>query len=153
MKSLQESLFDNNIKKGITIRQAYCLLAGHERIQTVGMPIGQMFMVNKLSKYPNPYYEGHMGDGLVGLLGIITDLPVPLEKDYNLGIECDWGQNAKKVLGKYIRRSWKQEFDENFEVNVRESCLGKNMIEIRLELYNETHSYVIGSYQFTFKLN
>lgn len=153
MKSLQESLFDNNIKKNLTIREVYCLLVGHEGVWSGGLPIGQMFIASKLLKYPNPYYKDQVGDGIAGLLGVIVDLPVPSEKDYNKGINCDWGQNAMKVLKKYIKQSWRHEFDEKFEVNVRKSCLGKDMIEIRLELYNETHSCVNGFYQFTFKQN
>ena len=153
MKSLKESLFDDNIKKLPTIREAYCLLAGKDGTWVGGLPLGQMFMTGKLSKYPNPYYRDQVGDGLSGLLGVIVDLPVPSEKDYNKGINCDWGQNAMKVLGKYVKSSWKHEFSEKFEVNVRKSCLGKDMIEIRLELYNETHSCTNGFYQFTFKPN
>jgi len=153
MKSLQESLFDDNVKKDITIREAYCLLAGRDGMWVGGLPLGQMFMANKLSNYPNPYYRDQVGDGLSGLLGVITDLPVPSEKDYNKGVNCKWGQNAMKTLGKYIKRSWKHEFNEKFEINVRKSALGKDMIEIRLELMDEIHSSAIGFYQFTFKLN
>ena len=152
MKSLKESLFDNNIKKDVTIREAYCLLAGKDGIWAGGMPIGQMFMANKLLKYPNPYYRDQVSDGLAGLLGVIVDLPVPSEIDYNKGSKSKWSENAKNVLNKYIQRSWKPEFDKGFEVNIRKSVLGKDMIEILLEFRPCVSKALDGFYQFTFKL-
>ena len=153
MKSLQESLFDDNIKKNPTIREAYCLLAGRDGMQAGGMMVGELFDSNKLRKYPEPYYQDMLGSGLAGLVGVVVDLPVPDKSDYNKGIYSDWSQGAMKVLRKYIKKSWLHHFDEYFGVNVRKSVLGKDMMDIRLELNDPETGSTNGYYQFTFKLN
>ena len=153
MRSLQESLFGDNIKKNPTIREAYHLLAGDDGFRAGGMLLSWLFMEDKLIKYPNPYPHTTFGDGLAGLAGIIADLSCPLEKDYNKGNDCDWSKNAIKVLSKYVKRSWKQEFNKNFKITVRKSFLGKNKIDICMELYDSETGFINGFYEFTFGLN
>lgn len=84
MKSLIESLFDNDlIKKDLTIRDACELDAGNLGLRTYGFSIGQMFNVGKLSKYPNPYTDYHLSgiNSLDHLIGIIMDQPMPTKSN------------------------------------------------------------------------
>lgn len=105
MKSLQESLFDDNIKKNPTIREAYGLLTGRTGFEVIGFEVGQMFNVDKLYDYPNPYYPDMLPPGVAGLLGLIVDQEPPTRKDFLIKGQSPWGTELKKKLTKYVKRS------------------------------------------------
>ena len=148
MKSLQESLFDNNINKEVTIRQAYCLLAGRGGLEAFGFEVGQMFNVDKLYDYPNPYYPDMFSPGIAGLLGLIVDQEPPTRKDFLVKGQSPWGEELKKKLTKYVKRSWKQEWDKKLEVIIDQFAPNNKIFSIELDFDHGT-----GVYRFLFKLN
>ena len=148
MKSLQESLFDNNINKEVTIRQAYCLLAGRGGLEAFGFEVGQMFNVDKLYDYPNPYYPDMFSPGIAGLLGLIVDQEPPTRKDFLVKGQSPWGEELKKKLTKYVKRSWKQEWDKKLEVIIDQFAPNNKIFSIELDFDHGT-----GIYRFLFKLN
>ena len=148
MKSLQESLFDNNINKEVTIRQAYCLLAGRSGLEAFGFEVGQMFNVDKLYDYPNPYYPDMFSPGIAGLLGLIVDQEPPTRKDFLVKGQSPWGEELKKKLTKYVKRSWKQEWDKKLEVIIDQFAPNNKIFSIELDFDHGT-----GVYRFLFKLN
>ena len=112
MKSLVESLFDKDlVKRKLTIRDGYKIM-DTVGIQTSGFHIGQMFDPVKLEHYPNKYDVDYIviTSAMTGLLGIIVDQPIPKDNDEK------WSDNLKKILTKYIKRSWKKEWDENIDI-------------------------------------
>ena len=119
MKSLKESLFDSDlVKKSITIRDV-CDLLDNNRGGAVasGFAIGQMFNVDKLAKYPNPYTNYHLSgiNTLDHLIGIIMDQPMPTKSNIKIS-DRKWCNDLKKVLTKYIKRSWKDEWEKKINV-------------------------------------
>ena len=148
MKSLQESLFDNNINKEVTIRQAYCLLAGGAGFEVFGFEVGQMFNVDKLYNYSNPYYPDMLSPGIAGLLGLIVDQEPPTRKDFLVKGQSPWGEELKKKLTKYVKRSWKQEWDKKLEVIIDQFAPNNKIFSIELNFDHGT-----GIYRFLFKLN
>jgi len=148
MKSLQESLFDDNIKKNPTIREAYCLLSGRAGFEVFGFEVGQMFNVDKLYDYPNPYYPDMFSPGVAGLLGLIVDQEPPTRKDFLVKGQSPWGAELKKKLTKYVKRSWKQEWDKKLEVIIDLFAPNSKIFSIELDFDHGT-----GIYRFLFKLN
>ena len=157
MKSLRESLFDKDlVKKDLKFRDAYDLLirgiddplAGCTGTRAWGMPIGQMFSSKKIEKYKTPYYPDILNKFFAGLLGVITDMPIPDKRDFNKGMYCDWCQKlmSKQYLGKYVLPSWKLEYDRKFEVGLK-NRVSNNSSLISLELRDGDN----GGYIFTFK--
>ena len=121
MKSLQESLFDKDLKeKDLKFREVYDLLAGHNGMQVWGMPIGPMFSTTKVTNYKNPYYPetGFFNAFNAGFLGIITDMPVPSEKDFH-NSTSKWCGDLNDRLLKYVRNDWKQEYKDMFIVELK----------------------------------
>ena len=118
MKSLQESLFDKDlVKKDLTIRDTYELLDTNRGMTAVGFPIGQMFDINKLNKYARAYELPlqRASDSLQKLIGVIADLPVPDIKNYR---KNGWDDLAKKILSKYIKSTWKQEWNNKVDIDL-----------------------------------
>ena len=148
MKSLQESLFDDNIKKEVTIRQAYCLVAGRDGFEAYGFEIGQMFNPNKLCNYPDPYYPDMYAAGIAGLLGIIVDQTPPTRKDLLVKGQSEWGAELKKKLSKYVSRPWKQEWEDKVMIKVDSFAMNGRVISIEINLDNG-----MGVYRLTFKRN
>ena len=121
MKSLKESLFDKDLKeKDLKFREVYDLLAGHNGMQVWGMPIGPMFSTTKVTNYKNPYYPetGFFNAFNAGFLGIITDMPVPSEKDFH-NSASKWCGDLNDRLLKYVRNDWKQEYKDKFVVELK----------------------------------
>lgn len=144
MKSLQESIFDDDLeKKEFTLRDMSCILAGTRGFSAHGAPIGYMFNVNRLKNYPNPYYQNLFSDSLSGLLGIIMDQPVPTRDRKNLDQWCD---TLKKELKKYISRAWLSEFNDKLTINFYFDMPNK-------KYYTITFDKDIGEYVFCFKWN
>lgn len=117
MKTLQESLFDKDLTtKEITLRHAYTP-TDNNPIKSWGANIMMMFDASKISKYPNPYeYEYKYPEGLQCLSGIIMDMPVPSKSDIKQGNKSKWCKDLKEKFDKYIRREWKQQWDDSVEV-------------------------------------
>lgn len=148
MKSLQESLFDDNIKKDLTIRQA-CDLAdepGIRGIRADGVPVGYLFDIKKLLKYPNPLELTNRLDSVNCLIGIIADQPIP-SKSSNSELE-KWGENMKKVLSKYVARTWRKEWDDKIEVYIKNWSAGSftGYFSVIISYDGEA-----GTYEFIFK--
>jgi len=142
MKSLQESLFDKDLaEKELTLRNAYDILGDYKGFKSWGMPIGQIFSVNMVNHYKNPYSSDERNDFFRGLFGIIMDMPVPSDKDINSG-GGDWAQKliSKQGLGKYVSPSWRHEYNEKFEAHLRKA--GKNLIEVIIQC-GDAGGYVI----------
>ena len=147
MKSLKESLFDNNIKKELTIRDVYEL----DRTSTGfgvtlhGVPIDHFFDIKKLLKYPNPYILSNVAviASMVHLLGIVADQPAPIKSTIKTS-DHKWCENLKKILTGYIKRSWKDEWDKKINIYLIEypnNCFG-----VSIDYGNGD-----GSYEFRFK--
>lgn len=136
MKSLQESLFDKDLaKKDLKFRDVYDIISRNETFRVVGTPITPMFSLPKVTKYKNPWARDIFPDFAAGLLGIIGDMPAPLEKDFNRGRSGSWCQKAMNILSKYITRSWKYEFDTAFEVYLWEEYInGVDSVTVELAL-------------------
>ena len=147
MKSLKESLFDNNIKKDLTIRDVCDLNQTNtgRGIIAAGMPIGQMFSAKKIRKYPHPYdIQNSSGLNLLDyFVGIIVDQPMPSKTDIKTS-NVKWCENLKKVLTKYVERGWRLEWDKKVDIYL-------------IEYPNDCFSVSIdfdcgtGSYEFLFK--
>lgn len=114
MKSLQESLFDQDlVDKEITIRQLYKLLPSNRGLSAMGMPIGQMFSVDKLNKYPHSFDTGRtVSSAFEKLVGIIVDMPVPTKEDVIASRHSKWSKDLKNKLSKYVKRDWRMEFEK-----------------------------------------
>ena len=146
MKSLQESLFDKDLmKKDLTIRSAYDLLDNSRGTAASGFPIGQMFNVDKIAKYPNPYTNYHLSgiNSLDHLIGIIMDQPVPTKSDVKTS-DHKWCENLKKVLTKYVKRSWKMEWENKISIYLIQ--YNKDCIGIGIDFNKGT-----GNFEFVFK--
>ena len=118
MKSLKESLFDSNlVKKDLTIRDVWDLLDNDRGAVASGFPIGQMFNVDKVAKYPNPYTDYHLSgiNTLDHFIGIIMDQPIPTKSNIKTS-DHKWCENLKKVLTKYVGRAWKDEWDKKIKI-------------------------------------
>lgn len=132
MKSLKESLFDKDLaKKDLTIRDVCDLLDNNRGAAAWGFPIGQMFNIDKIAKYPNPYTNYHLSgiNALDHLIGIIMDQPMPSKSNIKTS-DHKWCENLKKVLTKYIKRSWKNEWDKKIKIYLLEypnNCFGVNI--------------------------
>lgn len=150
MKSLKESLFDKDLaKKELKFRDVYKLLPGYAGMQVWGMPIGQMFSTTKIEKYRNPYYPDNgsfVNDFLAKFIGIIVNVQVPSKKDFN-DSKSKWCSQLKTTLRKYVRNDWKQEFDEKFEVLLK-NRVSNNSGLISIELQDGD----VGGYIFNFKI-
>ena len=147
MKSLQESLFDDNIKKTLTIRDV-CVLNQTNTGRGIiahGMPIGQMFSAEKIRKYPHPYdtQNNSFYNLLDCLIGIIVDQPMPSKSEIRTSGET-WCNNLKKVLTKYIFRSWRSEWDKKCDVYLIEYPHDCFAVSIDFDCGT-------GSYEFIFK--
>ena len=129
MKSLQESLFDNDLKtKELKFRDVYHMIPGHLGMQVSGVPLGNMFAPTKVIKYKNPYRpdDGFCNDFNAGILGIIVDMPVPNKNDFNKNRRSQWCIDLKSKLSEFIKPSWKQSFDEKFNVHLDNITFGKD---------------------------
>lgn len=148
MKSLQESLFDVDLKeKELRLRDVYELNDSNP-LRVIGVPIGQMFSETKITKYKNPLYpeRGFCNSFNAGLIGIIADMSAPDNKTINNGrLNYDWCQELLSKLGKYVRKDWKWAFDEKFGVDLRRA--GKELIQV---VFN--YDGGSGIYIYTFKL-
>ena len=146
MKSLQESLFDKDLmKKDLTIRDVCDLLTSGKGVSAYGFSIGQMFNVGKVSKYPNPYTNYHLSgiNSLDHLIGIIMDQPMPTKSNIKIS-DHKWCENLKKVLTKYVRRPWKDEWDKKIKIYLIE--YSDNYFGVNIDFDNNT-----GGYEFAFK--
>jgi len=149
MKSLQESLFDDNIKKDLTIRDV-CELNPTKTgrgIIAAGIPIGYFFSVDKLKKYPHPYdtTSNPEYNSLDYLIGVIVDQPMPSTSNIKTyDYKWKWCENLKKTLTKYVTRSWRSEWDKKIDIYL-------------IEYPNDCFAVSIdfdcgaGSYEFLFK--
>lgn len=148
MKSLQESLFDDNIKKELTIRQTHDLVnePGIRGVRASGIPIGYLFVTNKLLKYPYPWEDANIIDSVNCLIGIIGDQPVP-SKSSSSELE-KWGKNMKKVLSKYVARAWKKEWDDKIKVYIKNWSTGSFSGYFSVII---SYDYGAGTYEFVFK--
>lgn len=147
MKSLQESLFDDNIKKDLTIRDV-CELNPTKTgrgITAIGMPIGQMFSAQKIRKYPHPYdiQNSSVYNLLDYFVGIIVDQPMPSKSNIKTS-DHKWCENLKKVLTKYVTRSWRSEWDKKINIYLIEYPNDGFAVSIDFECGT-------GSYEFLFK--
>jgi len=135
MKTLQESLFDKDLTtKEITLRDAYT--PADNPIKSWGANILIMFNVSKLSKYPNPYkYDCLYSEELQCLSGIIMDMPIPSKSDMKLDNKSKWCKDLKEKLDKYIRREWKQQWDNSIDVGLVEQKSHELIIEIYLDKF------------------
>ena len=135
MKTLQESLFDNDLTaKEITLRDAYTSTV--QTIKSWGANIFMMFNVFKLSKYPNPYkYDHKYPESLQCLSGIIMDMPVPSKSDIKQCNKSKWCKDLKEKLDKYIKREWKQQWDDSVEVWLVKEKSHELIIEIDLDKF------------------
>lgn len=145
MKSLQESLFDDNIKKDLTIRQLCEISTSSRGITAVGVPIGYFFSVKKLLEYPNPYnWEKIASNNVLNyLIGVIVDQPMPSKSNIKTS-DHKWCENLKKALTKYIMRPWKNEWDKKINVYLIEYPNDGFAVSIDFDSG-------IGSYEFLFK--
>lgn len=145
MKSLKESLFDDNITKELTIRDAYDLLDNDRGIAASGFSIGQMFNANKIEKYNNPYTNYRLsGINLLDhFIGIIMDQPAPTKSEVKTS-NHKWCENLKKVLTKYVNRSWRFEWDKKIDVYLIEKPNDCFAVSIDFDCGT-------GSYEFIFK--
>lgn len=148
MKNLQESLFDNNIKKVLTIRDVCVLNQANtgRGIIAGGIPIGYFFSIATLRKYPHPYDTTGNSEynSLDYLIGVIVDQPMPSKSDIKTS-NTKWCENLKKVLTKYVARNWR--FEWNKKINVY-------LIEYPNDCFAVSIDYDCGagSYDFIFKL-
>ena len=147
MKSLQESLFDDNIKKDLTIRDV-CELnqtATGRGLIGMGIPIGHFFNVEKLKKYPNPYIDYYFSgvNSLDYLIGIIMDQPMPTKSNIKTS-DHKWCEKLKKDLTKYVSRSWKSEWDEKINIYLIE--YPRDCFAVSIDFDHGS-----GSYEFVFK--
>lgn len=145
MKSLQESLFDDNITKELTVRDACDLLDNNRGVSASGFSIGQMFNVDKIVKYDNPYTDYHLSgiNALDHFIGIIMNQPMPTKSDVKTS-DRKWCDDLKKVLTKYVKRSWKFEWDK--KVNVYLIEYPNDCFAVSIDFDSG-----VGSYEFTFK--
>jgi len=146
MKSLQESLFDKDLtKKDLTIRDVCDLLDVGEGIRAYGFSIGQMFNVDKIAKYPNPYIDYHLSgiNSLDYLIGIIMDQPMPTKSNIKTS-DHKWCENLKKVLTKYVRRPWRDEWDKKIKIYLISYPI--NYFGVNVDFDNNT-----GGFEFMFK--
>ena len=118
MKSLAESLFDDDlVTKKFRIRDVYKLLENSRGIFASGFPISAMFDSNKVNEYPNPYHGSSLESvSIEHLIGIIADQEIP-DLDNSSRIE-KWCKDLKKTLSKYIKRSWKKEWDDKVNISL-----------------------------------
>ena len=162
MKTLKESLFDKDLVQKsaeLTFGDVYGLLpdgedgGGRNNIEAMGFPIGQMFDPVKLMHYENKY-DGNDGNSIIGaitpqlaaLLGIIMNMSAPFEKDLG-DYDSKWGKNLKKILLKYIKRSWKDEFNKKLDIYLRKYIYRKTKL---VAVWFNFDNYG-GSLVFTFK--
>ena len=148
MRSLQESLFDDNIKKNVTIREVCCLLAGNKGVEVYGFPVGQMFNPVKLLHYPNPYYPDILQELVANLLGIIVDEEPPTKGDFNVRGQSKWGENLKKKLGKYVKNYWKQEWEEKVQIIINHYRPDLKIFSVEIDF-----DHGGGVFRFMFKMN
>ena len=140
MKSLQESLFDDNIKKNLKFRDVFDVKSENVfRIE--GFDIFRMFSVNKVVKYENPLHISKDQPFAAGFLGIIGDLPMPKENEFNK--DCDWSKQAYKIIRKYISNSWKYEYDRSCKISLKGNH-DLSEIDVEFEMCNgigKTHCF------------
>ena len=148
MKSLKESLFDDNIKRELTIRQTHDLAdePGIRGVRACGVPIGYFFDVKKLLRYPNPLDMDTRADSINCLIGIIADQPLP-PKSNSSELE-KWGENMKKILTKYVARAWKKEWDDKIEVYIKNWSTGPLLGYFSVIISFDGKA---GTYEFIFK--
>lgn len=120
MKSLKESLFDDNITKELTIRDVYELDLTSAGLGLVlhGVPIDHFFDIKKLLKYPNPYILPNNMTAfafMLHLLGIIADQSAPIKSTIKTSDHI-WCEVLKRILTGYIKRSWRYEWDKKINI-------------------------------------
>ncbi len=144
MKSLVESLFDNNIKKDLTIRQVCELSTSPRGIAAAGVPMGYFFNIKKLKEYENPFVTNG-SDVINCLIGIIADQPMPLLTGGMVWDKSnEWCANLKKILTKYTSRNWRYEWDK--KVNIFLIKYNNGMFGVSIDYDSGS-----GSYEFIFK--
>lgn len=114
MKSLQESLFDNNLhEKEPSLRSLY-KIRSKGGMDVSGINILNFFSATKLSKYPFLYDRDNIPllTPTAGLFGIIVDMPVPTDEDFIKDEKSKWSKTLKDRLSKYIWPSYKDMYDD-----------------------------------------
>lgn len=104
-----------------------------------------MFNIDKIEKYPNPYTNYHLSgiNSLDHFIGIIMDQPIPTKSNIKTS-DHKWCENLKKVLTKYIKRSWKDEWEKKVSIYLIE--YPKDSFGVNINFDNNS-----GAFEFLFK--